>query len=251
MITIADIEDIAFGGDGVARIDGKATFIPFTIDGERVEAKLTQNKKSFARGKVLSHLIASPHRVNPKCKWFGQCGGCQYQHISYEHQLAVKEKQLTDTLVRIAKIENPPVEPIVPSPKPYGYRNKMTLHGPGKPGFLALDNKTLLPVERCPLVTDIINNTLSRILAENPHVDGDLTIRSGTEWTVWTYVDKQDSALQPERIAGLNLLVPSTSFFQVNPEVTELLIQRVRTECSELEADHLIDAYCGMGLFAL
>src|SRR3954447_6116777 len=81
------IEDVAFGGKGVARENGKAVFIPFTIDGERVSAEIVREKKKFALGEVAEVLQASPQRVMPECPYFGHCGGCSYQHIDYAHQL--------------------------------------------------------------------------------------------------------------------------------------------------------------------
>ena len=87
------IEDIAFGGKGVGRSDGKAVFVPFTIKDERVTAQITREKKQFAEAELEEILEPSPHRVVPPCPYFGRCGGCSYQHMSYEHQLAVTLQQ--------------------------------------------------------------------------------------------------------------------------------------------------------------
>ena len=97
------IEDVAFGGKGVAREEGKAVFIPFTIDGERVSATITREKKQFAEGELAELLEPSPHRVEPECPYFGQCGGCSYQHISYAHQLELKARQVDQVMRRIGK----------------------------------------------------------------------------------------------------------------------------------------------------
>ena len=88
------IHDIAFGGKGVARDEGKAVFIPFTIEGERVTAQIVREKKQFAEGELVELLEPSPERVAPACPYFGRCGGCSYQHISYAHQLEIKAKQV-------------------------------------------------------------------------------------------------------------------------------------------------------------
>src|SRR5256714_2236867 len=81
------IHDVAFGGKGVARDAGKAVFVPFTIDGERVSARVVREKKQFAEAELIEVLESSPERVAPRCPYFGRCGGCSYQHISYSHQL--------------------------------------------------------------------------------------------------------------------------------------------------------------------
>ena len=99
-----------YGGEGLARLPadehgrGKALFVPFVLDGERVEASVTEQKPGFARAHAESVIEASPHRVEPGCPYFAHCGGCQYQHASYEHQLEIKKEILRETLKRTAKI---------------------------------------------------------------------------------------------------------------------------------------------------
>src|SRR5450631_4411162 len=102
------IEDVAFGGKGVARDGGKAVFVPFTIDGERVTTNITREKKQFAEGELVEVLEPSTHRVTPECPYFGHCGGCSYQHISYPHQLELKARQAEQAMRRIGKISEPP-----------------------------------------------------------------------------------------------------------------------------------------------
>ena len=75
-------------------------FVPFSAVGEEVEVEITEVKKNFARGKVLRVLTSSPDRAAPECSYFGECGGCQYQHLNYETQLAVKQKQVADLFAR-------------------------------------------------------------------------------------------------------------------------------------------------------
>src|SRR5580698_229978 len=98
------IEDIAFGGEGVARTEGLVVFVPFVVIGETVEAEITEVKKNFARAKLLRVEKASPERVEAKCVYFGKCGGCQYQHMAYEAQLRMKQKQIADLFERVGKI---------------------------------------------------------------------------------------------------------------------------------------------------
>src|SRR5256714_10419063 len=88
------INDIAFGGEGVARVDDFVMFVPFVLVGEEVEVEVTEVKKRFARARLLKVVKASPQRVVPSCRYFGDCGGCQYQHIDYAAQLELKHRQI-------------------------------------------------------------------------------------------------------------------------------------------------------------
>ncbi|PYK04472.1 MAG: hypothetical protein DME67_07870 [Verrucomicrobia bacterium] len=103
------IEDIAFGGKGVGRAQGKAVFVPYTIEGELVSAEVVREKKQFAEAELVEVKESSPHRVEPQCPYFGRCGGCTYQHVSYEHQLAIKWRQVRDILQRIGKLKEVPI----------------------------------------------------------------------------------------------------------------------------------------------
>src|SRR5215470_7956986 len=100
-----------YGGEGLARLPadehgrGKAVFVPLVLAGEKIEASLTEQKPGFARAHADSVLAPSPHRVESPCPYFGGCGGCHYQHASYDHQLEIKQEILRETLRRTAKIE--------------------------------------------------------------------------------------------------------------------------------------------------
>src|ERR1044071_5326397 len=89
---IVRISDVAFGGEGVGRVDDFVVFVPFVITGEEVEAEIIEVKKHCARAKLLRVIEASPERVPPPCPYFGACGGCSYQHLDYAAQLRVKHK---------------------------------------------------------------------------------------------------------------------------------------------------------------
>ena len=108
---------LASGGDAIGRLeDGRAVFVPFGLPGERVRIRLTEEKRGFARGELVEILESSPHRIIPRCKHFGVCGGCHYQNLPYEEQLKAKREILRDQLTRIGRIENPPVQDMVASP---------------------------------------------------------------------------------------------------------------------------------------
>jgi 23S rRNA (uracil1939-C5)-methyltransferase len=216
------IEDVAFGGKGVARENGKAVFVPFTIEGETVSAQIVREKKQFAEAELVEVRQASPHRVNPECPYFGRCGGCSYQHIDYEYQLAIKWRQVRDVLQRIGKLKDIPMRPIVPSPTSYAYRNRITVHAQdGAIGFFRRDSHRLIDVERCPIAMDEVNRELAQLRTPRAR-DGHYTLR----------------AQSGPRI-----------FKQTNDAVANAmrdLIVRLVPPDQEL----LIDAYCGAGFFA-
>jgi 23S rRNA (uracil1939-C5)-methyltransferase/tRNA (uracil-5-)-methyltransferase len=106
---------------------GWVVMVPFTLPGERVRARVFRNHKNFSEADLVSVLTPSPHRVAPGCPLFGRCGGCQYQHLTYNEQLKWKQQQVAELLQHMAGIEFP-VSPVVPSPRDYGYRSKITPH---------------------------------------------------------------------------------------------------------------------------
>ncbi len=216
------IQDVAFGGKGVGRDNGKAVFIPFTIDGEIVSAEIVREKKQFAEAELVDLKESSPHRVNPECPYFGRCGGCAYQHISYEHQLAIKWRQVRDVLQRIGKLKDVPMRPIVPSPEQYGYRNRITVHAEdGVIGFFRRDSHRLIDIERCPISRDEVNRALAELRTQHVR-DGHYTLRAG--------------------------FVPRI-FSQTNDAVANALRDLIR-QLIPLDQELLIDAYCGAGFFA-
>ena len=217
------IEDVAFGGKGVAREQGKAVFVPYTIEGELVSAEIMREKKQFAEADLIEVKQLSPDRVEPECPYFGRCGGCAYQHINYEHQLAIKWRQVRDALQRIGKLKDAPIRPIIPSPKQYAYRNRITVHAQdGVTGFFGRDSHRLIDIERCSISSDEVNRALAELRAQPYVSDGHYTLRAGSEVRV---------------------------FAQTNDEVANALRDLV-VDLVPSNQGVLIDAYCGAGFFA-
>ncbi|MFZ0734395.1 MAG: 23S rRNA (uracil(1939)-C(5))-methyltransferase RlmD [Candidatus Sulfotelmatobacter sp.] len=166
------IEKLIYGGDGLARLPadesgrGKAVFLPFVLPAEKVEASITEQKPGFARAHVHSVIEPSPHRIQPGCPYFGRCGGCHYQHASYEHQLEIKQDILRETLQRTAKLDLPVEIQVHPSP-PWNYRNRSRLQVQAQPSFAAGYFKTgsheLLAVEECPISSPLINRGIAAL----------------------------------------------------------------------------------------
>jgi 23S rRNA (uracil1939-C5)-methyltransferase len=119
------IDSLAYGGRGVARHDGFVVFVRGGLPGDRVRARVTKVKRGFAEGFVTEVSEPSPHRVPAPCRHFGVCGGCRFQDLAYEVQLAEKERQVRDALVRLGRIAEPPLEEILPAHSRLGYRNKL------------------------------------------------------------------------------------------------------------------------------
>jgi 23S rRNA (uracil1939-C5)-methyltransferase len=141
-------------------------FVPFVLAGEKIEATLTEQKASFARARVESIVEASPHRVQPGCTYFAACGGCHYQHASYEHQLEIKKEILRENLRRIAKLELSSEIQVHPSP-PWNYRNRSRLQVQVRPefaaGYFKFASHELLPVEECPISSPLINRGIAAL----------------------------------------------------------------------------------------
>src|SRR5947207_5710445 len=185
------IEDIAFGGKGVAREQGKAVFVPYTIDSELVSAEIVREKKQFAEAEFVEVKQASPDRVEPQCPYFGRCGGCAYQHMSYEHQLAIKWRQVRDALERIGKLKDVPMRPIIPSPEQYGYRNRITVHAQeGVIGFFRRDSHRLIDIEHCPISRDDVNHALSELRAQQQVRDGHYTLRASANARIFSQTNE-------------------------------------------------------------
>ncbi len=231
------IHDLAFGGEGVGRVDDFVVFVPFVITGETVEVEITEVKKNFARAKLLRVVTPSPERVAPECRYFGACGGCQYQHIGYAAQLRFKHKQIADLFERVGKISGEKIAPVIACPQPYGYRNRIMIrsqwNGPAKKlviGFIGVNNKYVEDIEECKIAEPVLNEQIKEVRA-NPPAKGGI---------------KVVLRVQPE-----NWDVPRDSFFQNNFFLLPKLVETVREFLSASGARHLIDLYCGVGFFGI
>ena len=108
------IESVAFGGHGIGRVEGFVIFVPFTAPGDVVEIEIVERKKKFARGRVLKIIEPSIQRIQPLCRYYGECGGCSYQHIHYESQLKIKRKQVEEAFLKIGRTSKRPVDEVIP-----------------------------------------------------------------------------------------------------------------------------------------
>ena len=174
---LLQIEKLIYGGDGLARLPagspgntdrgrGKAVFVPFVLATEKIEAAIIEEKPGFARARAGTIVEPSPHRTQPPCPHFGQCGGCHYQHASYPHQLEIKKEILRENLRRIAKIELECEIQVHPSP-PWNYRNRsrlqMRTHPQFSAGYFKFASHELWPVEECPISSPLINRGIAAL----------------------------------------------------------------------------------------
>jgi tRNA/tmRNA/rRNA uracil-C5-methylase (TrmA/RlmC/RlmD family) len=236
-IHTVQIEDLAFGGEGVARINDFVVFVPYVIPGETAEVELVEVKKSFGRAKLLRVTHPAPERVNPECKHFGACGGCQYQHIAYPSQLVFKRKQIADLFQRIGGINPELVAPVIPCPQPYGYRNRIMIRSQwNKPeqrlniGFVRADCGLVEDIFECQIAEPALNQQITHV-RKNPPPKGGIKVVL--------------------RIPPEDWEVPRDSFFQNNFFLLPGLVQAVRATLQAAGTKHLVDLYCGVGFFGI
>jgi 23S rRNA (uracil1939-C5)-methyltransferase/tRNA (uracil-5-)-methyltransferase len=248
------------------RGDGWVIMVPFTLPGERVRVRIFRNHKNYSEADLLEVLTSSPHRVAPRCPLFGQCGGCQYQHLASAEQLLWKQRQVQELLTHLAGVTFP-VAPVIPSPREFGYRSKITPHfqlgrnGPPPIGFLKQGSRfDLVDVPQCPIATPEINGRLAEVrIATQAKIAGGeyargatLLLRHSLEGVTTNYdAVITEEISQPEPAHALRLHFLARDFFQNNPFILPAFVRHVREQAAGSGARFLVDAYCGSGLFAL
>ena len=254
------IERIVAGGRGLARLpDGKALMVAFGAPGELVEVEVERIHKDYVEGVVTNVLEPSRSRVEPECSLFGDCGGCQLQHLEYPAQLAVKEGVVREQLARIGGLPDVTVNPGGGADDPWGYRNHMRFSAGrkfGDAGFIHRRGRGLLKVTKCPIADPWVNAVLPRLQG---HARGlhqiQLRRNAATGSTLVApalEVLPEESGQEHyvEELAGRRFRVSASSFFQVNSAQAEKLVELVASELPK-QGRLLIDAYAGVGTFAV
>lgn len=241
------IEKWVYGGAGLARLDGQVALVPFTLPGETVRARVVSRTRSMLRAAPVEIVAPSPDRVAPECPYFGRCGGCHYQHASYETQLTHKREILRETLQRVGKFEVPGEIEMIAA-EPYGYRNRVQLHVDGaRVGYLEAGSHRLCPVDHCPIASPRLNQALrENVLGRRfPR-----RVESIELFTNEAAVQAPMSETMPidYGVGEETYRVGHRSFFQVNRFLVERLVERVTAGA----AGHCaLDLYAGVGLFSL
>lgn len=232
-----DISDIAFGGEGVGRFEDFVVFVPFVAVGEIIEAEITEVKKRFARARLLRVIQPSSDRVPPACRYFGQCGGCQYQHLSYPAQVQLKHKQVEELFRRIGGFNSGLVAPVIPCSQQYGYRNRIMIRSQWDKfkqglniGYIRADNRLVVDIEECSIAEPALNRQIKEVRSHPPPKGGLKVVLR----------------IPPD---GWN--VPPDSFFQNNFFLLPTLVDVIRERLRDCGARHLLDVYCGVGFFGI
>jgi 23S rRNA (uracil1939-C5)-methyltransferase len=171
------IDSLAYGGNGVARLNGFVVFVRRGLPGDTVRATVTKVKRGFAEATADEVLVAGAQRVDPSCAHFGSCGGCRFQDLAYEAQIAAKHDQVRDALVRLGRIADPPLEEILPAVEQYHYRNKLEYSFTDTPRGAALGFHRagrwdeVLEVEKCWLTSEV-GNTIRETVREWAQEEG-------------------------------------------------------------------------------
>ncbi|MBM7557734.1 23S rRNA (uracil(1939)-C(5))-methyltransferase RlmD [Halanaerobacter jeridensis] len=168
-IEVIDLDNIAYGGDAVGRKNNFTIFVPQGIPGEKVKIKITEVKKSYGRGEIISVIEETEERIIPTCEVSEQCGGCQIDHIDYQAQLKYKRQMVEDALEHIGKLEGVDVNPVLGMEHPYSYRNKAQfpvdiIDEEAVIGFYAAGSHDVIAHQDCQIQHPVINRTASRVV---------------------------------------------------------------------------------------
>ncbi|HOX16242.1 MAG TPA: class I SAM-dependent RNA methyltransferase [Smithellaceae bacterium] len=244
------IESVAFGGHGIGRVEGFVIFVPFTAPGDVVEIEIVERKKKFARGRVLKIIEPSIQRIQPLCRYYGECGGCSYQHIHYESQLKIKRKQVEEAFLKIGRIAQPPVAEVIPSPRIYAYRGKAQLHAAKtaegfKLGFMDISGGRMMDIERCEIMDETIN-----LQIQQARTKGDVSFDQ-SDLIFWSDVPENSEETIVRKVKDREFLIPRTGFFQANLYLTDRMVDEVCRLMDQKKVGTIIDACCGSGLFSI
>ncbi len=272
------IEKIVHGGDAMGRApDGRPVFVPFAAPGERVRTEPEESHKGFFRARLLEVVEPSPDRIAPRCRHFGECGGCQFQHLTYASQVRVKESILREQLIRLGGMPEAPIRPVIVSPDEWNYRNHIQATPAGnRLGYFRAGSQVVLPIEEChlpePRLWELWNNLdwepdpgLRQIGFRAGDDDEMIVFEGGSGAIPEVVVESDVSAawLDPEgatfylaggplryEILGRAFTVSAGSFFQINTGRIPAMVNTVMELADPARDETVLDVYCGTGLFS-
>jgi tRNA/tmRNA/rRNA uracil-C5-methylase (TrmA/RlmC/RlmD family) len=248
------IESLAYGGDGIGRIDGRAIFVPRTAPGDLVRVRITEDRKSYLRGEVVDLVEAGPNRRDAPCRYFGTCGGCQLQHVVYPAQVEAKAGFVRDALTRIGRIDLPHPVPIHNDPSSeFGYRLRATAHAVRTRrgtifGFYASRSHRVVDIDACPLLVAPLDDAW-RTARRSVTASGIVDLAAGDERVSVSPASEAGSGSTLEiDVGGFRYLFAADVFFQANRFMLETLVSRA---VDGLGGDLAVDLFAGVGLFTL
>lgn len=256
-IVEVSIQKIVPNGFGLGFAEGLTVFVSLAAAGDELKVKINQLKGKIAFAEIVEIIEPSADRVEPHCKYFGRCGGCDFQHLNYEAQLAAKVGIIKDSLTRIGKINFDGEIKIIESPKQFGYRARAAWHADTrarKVGYFRRNSHNIIDIETCPILTE----ELQKLLTE---------LRDTIEWeSFWAEKIEIEAANAKEQVSiysteiiepteelafsahGEKYFYNAQSFFQGNPFLIEKLLE---IALGDAKGSFALDLYCGVGLFTL
>ena len=258
------LDEIGPLGDCLADFEDGRINVFGGIPGERVVARIVRyrrRRKRMVSGLVHEVIEASPHRVPAPCRYFGACTGCQWQHVLYSHQLVLKRGYVERSFADCPSLRETDIEPCIPAPSLYGYRNhaRFTIRREGSPGFVNRITRRFVQTDECMLMTPGINR-LADDLKGRAQETSQLSIRYGintADWLIQPALKSSDIPLESgqshysEKLLGREFRIASPSFFQVNTEQAERLAELVGETLELSGRESVVDAYAGVGTFAI
>jgi len=277
-----ELTSIAHGGAALGRHEGRVIFVPYALPGETVCVEITEDKGRYAFARPVKVLAPAPDRVEPPCPYFGPagCGGCQWQHVDYTAQLRFKAEVVADQLSRIGGVADPVVRPTLPDPSGWAYRNHAQFHpAPGEGlGFQGTFGGPVIPIDECLILHPLLSDLYAMLDLDLPDLLR-LSLRAGTEsgdlMLVFEMADDLPPALEidlpvscvlllsdgqhanlignnhvTETVAAHPFRISAPSFFQVNTPQAAQLVRLVTGYLDLRGGETVLDAYCGVGLFA-
>ena len=272
------IDRLDHQGRGITYIDNKIVFVENALPEEIVEIEIVKEDKKFSEAKVINYIKESSKRVKPICPYYEECGGCNLLHLSYQDQLVYKEDKVKNIMKKYASIEEDKIKKIIPSPKQYNYRNKVTLKCNNKLGYYKRRSNDLVNIDYCYLVNDNINNIIKKLDNIDKEInevvirnikDNDISLTLSLQKELKNYdkykniVDKTTLLYKNNiistnkesniiaRLGNKEYKVSPTAFFQVNTEQTVNLYNRIRDYVKEMERPNVLDLYCGTGTIGI
>jgi 23S rRNA (uracil1939-C5)-methyltransferase len=253
------IESLVFGGAGLTHTDdGRVMFVLYAAPGELVEATIERVHADYLEGVTTRVIEPSADRTAPPCALFGECGGCQLQHMSYPAQLAAKEAIVREQLRRIGRLDDAVVQPIVGAAHPWAYRNHLRFSTGrlyGDVGYISRHGRGLLKVETCPIADPWVNDLLPNLQGKGGGLH-QVQVRHNAQTGDYLISPAVPGLEMPsgqksyvEQLAGRRFQVSAAAFFQVNTAQAEEMVRLVG-EALPARGRLLVDGFAGVGTFA-